>query len=168
MKNVHIVFSYDGSKFVGYQIQNEGRTVQEELIKAVEKINGEKTKIDASGRTDRGVHALEQNACFKTTRTMQESEWLKALNGLLPDDIYIKSVVFEKEDFHPRFDVKQKTYLYKINLGEYNPFERDYVYQLNKNIDLDKFIQASKLFIGKHDFRCFCANEDAVDYSFER
>ena len=69
MKNVHIVFSYDGSKFVGYQIQNEGRTVQEELIKAVEKINGEKTKIDASGRTDRGVHALEQNACFKTTRT---------------------------------------------------------------------------------------------------
>ena len=109
MKNVHIVFSYDGSKFVGYQIQNEGRTVQEELMKAVEKINGEKTKIDASGRTDRGVHALEQNACFKTDRTMQEFEWLKALNGLLPDDIHIKSVVFEKEDFHPRFDVKRKT-----------------------------------------------------------
>ena len=168
MKNVHIVFSYDGSNFVGYQIQNEGRTVQQELLKAIEKINGEKTKIDASGRTDRGVHALEQNACFKTDRTMQEFEWLKALNGLLPDDIHIKSVVFENEDFHPRFDVKRKTYLYKINLGEYNPFERNYVYQLNKNIDLEKFENASKLFIGKHDFRSFCSNEEVEDYSFER
>lgn len=168
MKNVHIIFSYDGSSFLGYQIQNEGRTVQQELIKAIEKINGEKTKIDASGRTDRGVHAIEQHACFLTNRNMHENEIKKALNGLLPDDIFVKDVVFENDDFHPRFSVKNKTYLYKINLGEYNPFERNYVYQLNKNIDLDKMIAASKLFLGKHDFRSFCSNDEVEGYSFER
>lgn len=168
MKKVHIIFSYDGSKFMGYQIQNEERTVQLELVKAIEKINGIKTKIDASGRTDRGVHALEQHACFITDRSLQEFEWKKALNGLLPEDIYIKDVKFENEDFHPRFDVKNKTYLYKINIGEYNPFERDYVYQLNKNLDVDKMIVASKLFIGEHDFRNFCSNEEVDGYSFNR
>lgn len=168
MKNVHIIFSYDGSNFLGYQVQNEERTVQYELIKAVEKINREKTKIDSSGRTDRGVHAYEQHACFKTSRDMNESEWKKALNSLLPEDIHIKKVMFESEDFHPRFNVKRKTYLYKINLGEYNPFERNYTYQLNKDIDLDAFINASKLFIGEHDFRSFCSNEEINDYSFVR
>ena len=99
MKNVHIIFSYDGSNFLGYQIQNEARTVQYELVKAIEKINGEKTKVDASGRTDKGVHAIEQHACFKSNRNMQESEFKKALNGLLPDDIVIKDVLFEDDDF---------------------------------------------------------------------
>jgi tRNA pseudouridine38-40 synthase len=136
MKNVHIVFSYDGSSFLGYQIQNEARTVQYELIKAIEKINGEKTKVDASGRTDRGVHAIEQHAVFKSNRNMLEEDFKKALNGLLPEDIYIKDVIFEDDDFHPRFSVKNKTYLYKINLGEYNAFERNYVYQLNKDVDI--------------------------------
>ena len=168
MKKVHIVFAYDGSQFLGYQIQNTGRTVQQELIKAIEKINGTKTKIDASGRTDRGVHAYEQHACFDTSRDMQEFEWLKALNGLLPKDIYIKKVSFENDDFHPRFSVKDKTYLYKINMNEYNPFERDYVYQLNKKLDLEKMFHASKYFIGVHDFRSFCSNEEVDDYSFER
>lgn len=168
MKKIHIIFSYDGSKFMGYQIQNEERTVQSELIKAIEKINGIKTKIDASGRTDRGVHALEQHACFVTERNLKEFEWKKALNGLLPDDIYIKDVKIDRENFHPRFDVKRKTYLYKINVGEYNPFEINYVYQLNKNLDVDKMIDASKLFIGEHDFRNFCSNEAVDNYSFLR
>ena len=168
MKNVHIIFSYDGSNFLGYQIQNEARTVQYELVKAIEKINGEKTKVDASGRTDKGVHAIEQHACFKSNRNMQENEFKKALNGLLPDDIVIKDVLFEDDDFHPRFSVKNKTYMYKVNLGEYNPFERNYVYQLNKNINLDKMNEASKLFLGTHDFRSFCSNEEAIDYSFVR
>ena len=168
MKNVHLIFSYDGSNFMGYQIQNEERTVQYELMKAIEKINGVKIKLDASGRTDRGVHALEQHACFLTDRALTEFEWKKALNGLLPDDIYIKDVRFESEDFHPRFNVKSKTYLYKINTGEYNPFEKKYVYQLNKKLDIQKIIDASKLFIGKHDFRNFCSNEAIEDYSFER
>ena len=168
MKNVHIVFSYDGSSFLGYQIQNEARTVQYELIKAIEKINGEKTKVDASGRTDRGVHAIEQHAVFKSNRNMLEEDFKKALNGLLPEDIYVKDVFFEDDDFHPRFSVKDKTYLYKINLGEYNAFERNYVYQLNKDIDIDSMIKASKLFLGQHDFRSFCSNEEADGYSFER
>jgi tRNA U38,U39,U40 pseudouridine synthase TruA len=99
---------------LGYQIQNEARTVQYELVKAIEKINGEKTKVDASGRTDKGVHAIEQHACFKSNRNMQESEFKKALNGLLPDDIVVKDVLFENDDFHPRFSVKNKTYMYKV------------------------------------------------------
>lgn len=168
MKYVHLSVSYDGSNFLGYQIQKEGRTVQEELQKVISKINDTLTKVDASGRTDRGVHALDQHVRFETDRDMDESKWYKALNTLLPEDISINSVTFENEDFHPRFSAKRKSYLYKINLGQYDPCSRNYIYQLNKNLDVDKMKEASKLFIGVHDFKSFCSNEEIEGFSFVR
>lgn len=168
MQNIHLIISYDGSKFLGYQIQNEGRTVQKCLQDALEIINKEKIKVDASGRTDRGVHAYEQHCAFKTKLDLDETKWKKAINSLLPDDIYVKEVKKEDELFHPRFSVENKTYLYKINIGDYNPLSRDYIYQLNKTLDIQKMKEASKLFIGEHDFRNFCSNDEIEGFSFVR
>ena len=126
-----ITFAYDGSKYKGYQKQPDEKTVQGELEKALTTINGgEEVCVHASGRTDAGVHALNQKAHFDLDMKHITPEKLRdGLNGLLPKDIYIKNVEVVSDDFHARFNVKAKEYVYKINMGEYNPIEKDYVYQ---------------------------------------
>ena len=152
--------SYDGTNFYGYQKQPNKRTVQEEIEKQLTKINSnKKVNISASGRTDRNVHAINQKIHFdmdaKNINTLRRS-----LNKLIPDDIYIKDIAIVDDDFHARFSVKKKIYEYKINLGEYNPIERNYVYELNKEVDIDSMIKASKYLIGEHNFRAFTKVDD--------
>ena len=96
-----ITFSYDGSKYSGYQKQPKGRTIQGELEKALKKINSNKVvSVSASGRTDAGVHALNQRAHFDLNNEIDESRLKTSLNGLLPNDIYVKSVEKVSDDFH--------------------------------------------------------------------
>ena len=84
---------------------------------------------------------------------------------MLPDDIYVKKVVLVSDDFHARFNVKSKEYIYYINVGEYNPFKRNYQYQYNKDLDVDKMDEALKILIGEHDFKSFTkANSEIDDY----
>lgn len=157
--------SYDGTNFYGYQKQPNKRTIQEEIEKQLTRINSnKKVNISASGRTDRNVHAINQKIHFdmdvKNINTLKRS-----LNKLIPEDIYIKDIVEVSEDFHARFSVKKKIYEYKINLGEYNPIERNYVYQLNKKIDIESMKKASKYFLGEHNFRAFTkVDEEKDDY----
>ena len=157
-----ITFSYDGSKFKGYQKQLKERTVQGEIEKALKKINGNKeVSIIASGRTDAGVHAYNQKAHFDLEMRHITPDKLKlALNSLLPDDIYIKSVEIVSEDFHARFNVKAKEYIYVINMGEYNPIEKDYIYQCNKKLDVVEMERALKYLEGTHDFKSFTKTSD--------
>ena len=130
-----MTFAYDGSKYKGYQVQPKEKTVQGEVEKALKKINGGKrVVIHASGRTDAGVHAYNQKAHFDLDMKNITPEKLKdGLNSLLPKDIYIKHIEIVPDDFHARYNVKAKEYIYIINMGEYNPIEKDYVYQYNKN-----------------------------------
>lgn len=156
-----MTISYDGSKYKGYQKQPKCRTVQCELEKALKTINNDKTvDVSASGRTDAGVHALNQKAHF-TLETKITCDKLKlALNSLLPGDVYVKDVTEVDDDFHARFSVKGKEYIYKINMGEYNPIERDYVYQYNKKLDLVEMERALKYLEGEHDFKSFSKADD--------
>ena len=132
-----ITFSYDGSKFKGYQKQPKGRTVQGEIEKVLKKINSNKDiSISASGRTDAGVHAYNQKAHFDMDKTIDLDKLKNSLNGLLPKDIYVKNVEIVDDNFHARFNVKAKEYIYKINMGEYDPIKKDYVYQYNKKLDV--------------------------------
>ena len=108
MKYVHLSVSYDGSNFLGYQIQKEGRTVQEELQKVISKINDTLTKVDVSGRTDRGVHANGQCVSFKLDVDIDETGLKRALNSLIKPYIYVRDVKVVDEDFHARFSVKKK------------------------------------------------------------
>ena len=159
-----ITFSYDGSKYSGYQKQPNKRTVQGELEKVLQKINSNVVvNVSASGRTDAGVHAINQKAHFDLIKDLDESRLHLSLNGLLPRDIYIKRVEKVAYDFHARFNVCSKEYIYVINMGEYNPIECDYVYQYCKKLDLNKIKDALKYLEGTHNFKSFTKSDDIKD-----
>lgn len=160
-----ITFSYDGTNFNGYQKQVNKRTVQEEIEKVLTQINDSKVLISASGRTDSKVHAINQKAHFDFNKKIELEKLKKAINSLLPDDIYIKKIQTVKNDFHARFDVVSKEYEYKINLGEYNPLERNYVYQYNSNLNIELMKEAIKYFEGTHNFKTFTkTTKEEKDY----
>ncbi len=156
MKRYCIEFSYDGSDFCGYQVQPGLRTVQEELEKALKKINNNQSVIShASGRTDKGVHAYKQVAHFDLDVKISEAKLVRALNSNLPSDIHVYLAKEMAEDFHARYMVTSKAYVYKINLGAFNPMERKYVYQCGHPLDIKSMKKAIKYLIGTHDFRSF-------------
>lgn len=150
-----ITFSYDGSKYFGYQKQKGVNSVQEDLEKVLSLINNKPVNVCASGRTDAGVHANGQCAHFDIAINITPDKLKNALNGLLNGNIYVKSVVEVPDTFHARFDVKQKEYIYKINTGEYSPIYKDYIYQYCKPLDVDSMKTAIKLFEGEHNFKSF-------------
>ena len=160
-----ITFSYDGSKYKGYQKQPKEKTIQGELEKALKTINGhKKVCVYASGRTDAGVHAYNQKAHFDLDIKHITPEKLKeGLNSLLPDDIYIKNAEIVNDDFHARFNVKAKEYIYMINMGEYSPIEKDYIYQYNKKLDVVEMERALKYLEGTHNFKSFTKSDDEKD-----
>lgn len=159
-----IKFSYDGSKYNGYQKQPRTKTIQGELEKALKQINSNAVvSLVASGRTDAGVHAYNQCAHFDMQTEITCTKLKQALNSLTPDDIYVKNVYEVEDDFHARFNVKAKEYIYKINMGSYNPIEKDYVFQYNKKLDIPEMERALKYIEGTHDFKAFVKVDDEKD-----
>ena len=151
-----IKFSYDGSNFSGFQSQKGLRTVQEEMEKALFKINNNKTtSLIATGRTDKGVHAIAQYGHADIDIKIDEKKLKRALNSNLPEDIHVTETKIVNNNFHARYNVKRKEYKYILNMGEYNPIERNYVYQYNYKLNVEKIRKAIKIFEGEHDFRAF-------------
>ncbi len=151
-----IKFSYDGSNYGGFQTQPNISTIQEELENALTKVNnGSKTSITATGRTDKGVHALCQYGHADLNIEITEYKLKRALNSNLPEDIHVISTKIVPDDFHARYYVKKKEYKYYMNLGEYNPLERNYVFQYNYKINVEAMSKAIKYFEGEHDFKAF-------------
>lgn len=161
-----MTFSYDGTAYRGYQKQPNERTIQEEIEKVLTRINSEESvSISATGRTDAGVHALNQKAHFDLTQEFEEEKLRNSMNKMLPDDIYVKKIEKVADDFHARFDVKAKEYIYRINIGEYNPLQRNYVYQYNKRLDVSEMERALKYLEGEHNFKSFTKNDsEKEDY----
>ncbi len=161
-----MTFSYDGSNFKGYQKQPKQRTIQGEIEKALKQINdNNKVDIHASGRTDAGVHAINQYAHFDLDMDITPQKLCQGLNSLLPDDIYIKKIEPTSADFHARYSATGKEYIYKINLGEYDPLERNYVYQYNRKLDVVEIERALKYLEGTHNFKSFTKkDEEQEDY----
>lgn len=150
-----MTFSYDGKNYNGYQKQTNKNTIQDNLEDNLSRIFNQKISISSSGRTDAKVHAVNAKAHFDIDKKIDVSKLRKSLNKLINDDIYIKDIVEVSSDFHARFDVIKKEYVYKINIGEYNPLDRNYIYQYNKKLDIKKIKKASKYLIGTHDFKSF-------------
>ena len=155
-----ITFSYDGTSYHGYERQVGYKTIEEELNKALTYINNKKTKIVSSGRTDKGVHAINQTGHADIDVKITEYKLKRAMNSLLPNDIHVISTKVVDDNFHARFNAKEKEYQYKLNMGEYNPCERNYIYQFNKELDIKKMQEAIKDFIGIHDFKSFTPNKE--------
>ena len=160
-----ITFSYDGTRYKGFQKQTKGkaRTIQTEIENVLFKINSNReVSISATGRTDAGVHAINQKAHFDLDKKIDINKIKDSMNQMLPDDIYVKKVEVVDDDFHARYNVKAKEYIYKVNIGEYNPIEKDYVYQYNKELDIKKMKEATTYLIGEHDFSSF--TKDSKEY----
>ena len=154
-----IKFSYDGSAYYGFQTQKEKKTIQEKLEEALTKVNNnKKTAIIATGRTDKGVHAVAQYGHADIDVKITEVKLKRALNSNLPNDIHIIETKVVDDNFHARYQVKQKTYKYIINTGEYNPLERNYVFQYNYSLNVEEMKKAIEYFKGQHDFRAFATD----------
>ncbi len=163
MKKIFVInFSYDGSNYYGFQKQVKKNTIQKKIEEALLRITEQEIKITASGRTDTGVHAINQYAHFELDINIKPERLKKALNDILPKDIYIKKIE-TKKNFHARFDVKKKEYQYVINTGKYNVFENKYVYQLNRKLDIEKMRNASEFLVGEHNFKAFCKSNNKDD-----
>jgi tRNA pseudouridine38-40 synthase len=163
MKNVKLIIEYDGTGFQGWQTQKNGRTVQEEIEKALKKVLKTEVKINGSGRTDAGVHALGQTANFKSLFTMPVEKIPYALNSILPPDISIKSALEVPEHFHARYSAIGKKYIYKIYNGPFrSSLLRNYTYFVPYILDIEKMKSAAEYFEGKHDFKGFMASGSGV------
>lgn len=163
-----IRFSYDGTGFSGYQKQPGERTVEGMLENALYNINNHtETRIFSSGRTDRGVHALGQAAHFDIDVNITLYKLKCALNSLLPEDIHVLSTEIVDKNFHARYNAISKTYIYKINVGEYSPIDRNHVYQYCKDLNFDNMCLAINDFLGEHDFKPF-VSEEAIKSSYVR
>ena len=159
-----IKFSYDGTNYRGFQAQKGLDTIEKRINEALTKINNDKkTSITATGRTDKGVHALSQYGHCDIDVNITEKKLKKAMNSNLPEDIHVIETTIVDDNFHARYNVKEKTYKYILNQGEYNPLERNYVFQYNYDLDVNSMKKAIKYFLGKHDFRAFVTDNKEKD-----
>ena len=156
MPNFKITIEYDGSAYHGWQRQAEDRTIQGEIEKALMTMTGDHITVIGSGRTDAGVHALNQTANFRCATSLTPEVFLKGLNSLLPEDIVITSCKVFPEKFHARYDVKSKVYHYRI-LNRLLPVAifRQYAWHIRKKLDLSAMQEALRYIIGSHDFKAF-------------
>jgi tRNA pseudouridine38-40 synthase len=159
---IKAVIAYDGSEFYGMQIQNNKKTVQGEILKALKKLNID-TKIFHSGRTDKGVHALNQVISFETPNFWNLNKLKKSLNNILYPYIYFKKIETAPLDFHPRFSAKQRSYRYLIT-KKFTPFNAKYTLFYNKPVNLNKINKALKLLTGRHDFEYFAKTGSNVNH----
>lgn len=151
-----ISISYDGSKYYGLQKLKGEKTVQGELEEVLTRMNEAPVYVKASGRTDRGVHALDQKCHFEISKKTNPYKLRYYINRSTAPSLYVKTCeVVDDEMFHARFSVKKKTYIYKINTGEYDAIQNDYVYNYNKELDIDKMKKSSKLLEGPHNYKAF-------------
>ena len=118
------------------------------------------TQVFSSGRTDKGVHAKVQKAHFNINVDITEYKLKRALNSNLPEDIHVDDIKIVDDNFHARYMVKEKTYEYILNMGEYNPIERNYVFQYGKKLNIVDMEKAIKYFVGKHSFKSFTPAKD--------
>ncbi len=159
MRNIKLVIEYDGTKFGGWQKQNDKLNIQGEIEKAIETVTGEKCDLIASGRTDAKVNALGQVANFKTNSNFDIDKLPYAINSQLKKSIVIKSAEEVDERFHSRYSVHSKTYRYTINNSKYGTaIYREMEYHFPLELDEKKMEKAIKYFVGEHDFKSFKAS----------
>jgi len=156
MRNIKLVIEYDGTNYHGWQTQPQSPTIQEVIEEKIEIMTRQRVHLAGSGRTDAGVHALGQVACFQTSSSIPvEGLWL-GLNSLLPVDITIQSAEEVDPSFHPQFAAKRKTYRYLIfNRQAPSAIYRRYSWHLPNPLDMEGMQRASQILLGRHDFSSF-------------
>ncbi|TGE39414.1 tRNA pseudouridine(38-40) synthase TruA [Desulfosporosinus fructosivorans] len=152
-----MIIAYDGSKYKGWQKQKENDlTIQGKIEAVLSKMAGEAIQLVGCGRTDSGVHAENYIANFHTKCSFSTDAMLDYLYEYLPEDIVVKSIEDVAERFHARYNVKSKTYVYRLNTNKFRDvFNRKYSYHLADKLNLTEMRKASEVLIGSHDFQSF-------------
>ena len=155
-----ISISYDGSKYHGMQKLKNKPTIQGELEEILTKMNEKKVFVKSAGRTDRGVHALDQKCHFDLDKDTNPYKLSYYINNATSKYIHVNKCeeVLDK-DFHARFSVKKKEYIYKVNVGKYNPILTDYVYNYCKDINMDTLKKAARIIKGEHSYKAFVSSK---------
>lgn len=166
MKRILLTLSYKGTNYCGFQIQNNGISIQQVLENALEKLFLKPIKVYASGRTDAGVHALKQKVHFDCEISFSIERLSMAINNFLPNDIRVLDAIEVPQDFHARFSAKRKTYMYVFTKGQIvSPILYDLVSKLDFNVNIQTMQKESLKLLGEHDFTAFCAsNSGAKDF----
>ena len=163
MRNLKLVLEYDGTDFVGWQSQINGRSVQDEITSVLSGVLQEQVTLIGAGRTDSGVHARGQVANFHSNSTLDVASISNALNGLLAEDIRVRSVEEVAEKFHSRFDARERAYRYHISTRP-TAIDRHYSWFVKYDLDLQPMNEAASRILGEHDFESFCKYEAEVDH----
>ena len=164
MKRVRLVVAYDGTNYHGWQVQNNGITIESELNRCLTELLGEPVEVTGASRTDSGVHALGNIAVFDTNHQMPAEKISYALNQRLPEDIRIQKSEEVPSGWHPRYVKSQKTYEYRICRGEFPlPTKRLYSHFVYAELDVDKMRAAAAYLEGEHNFKSFCQTGAQVE-----
>jgi tRNA pseudouridine38-40 synthase len=156
MRTLKITLAYDGTRFVGWQRQAEGESIQQLLEDALARFEGAPVTVHGAGRTDAGVHALGQVASVRLTAAHETATFERALNAHLPPDVRVLAVAEAAPDFHARFSARRKTYRYRIrNARVADPFTRLYEWHVPEALNLDAMRESAAALLGTHDFAVF-------------
>lgn len=157
MKRVKLTVAYDGTNYHGWQVQDNGITIESELNRCLSELLGERIRVIGASRTDAGVHALCNVAVFDTESRMPAEKVSYALNQRLPEDIRVRKSEEVEADWHPRRCESRKTYEYRIYRGEFPmPVKRLYSYFTYHDLDVESMRRGAAFLEGEHDFRSFC------------
>ncbi len=163
-KRIRLTVAYDGTNYCGWQVQNNGITIESELNRCLTDLFGEEIKVIGASRTDSGVHALGNIAVFDTKARMPAEKVSYALNQRLPEDIRIQASEEVAPDWHPRHCDSCKTYEYRIYRGQFPmPVKRLYSYFTYHELDVEKMRRAADYLVGEHDFKSFCQTGAQVE-----
>jgi tRNA pseudouridine38-40 synthase len=154
---IRLTLQYDGSGFAGWQVQPGERTVQAELEAALARLTNAPTRVLAAGRTDRGVHATGQVVGAVVAQKWEADALRRALNAVLPSDIWIAEAAVAATDFHARYDAVARGYTYRLGTAPVSrsPFLRRWCWPLALPLELDRLNAAAAAFVGDHSFRAF-------------
>jgi len=157
---VALSLEYDGSRFLGWQTQPGGGTVQDALQEALSAVAGERIAVTCAGRTDRGVHALMQIAHFDTQAERPESAWVRGTNALLPESVAVQWAGAVPEEFHARYAAHARTYRYVLLNRPVRPaLAACYAGWCHAPLDIGAMRAAAAHLTGEHDFTSFRSAE---------
>jgi tRNA pseudouridine38-40 synthase len=164
-----LVVEYDGANYCGFQFQENGPTVQEEIEKALAKLTQENVRVITASRTDTGVHARGQVVGFRTNTDLGVGTYIKGLNYYLPPDIAVKESYQVNKDFNIQRDAVSREYRYVIyNRAERSPLKRGYTYQVSGKLDVEAMDRAGQKLLGRHDLASFvtCFSKSTIKSTF--
>ncbi len=155
--------AYKGTNYHGWQVQSNAQGVQQVIEEKMRQLLNENIEITGSGRTDKGVHALQQYFHADVSHTLDTEDFRYHLNAVLPFDIVVRSVSKVKDDAHARFDAISRAYRY-VMIREKDPFRIDEAYVYHRHPDIDLLNRSAARLIGKHDFQSFSKVKTEVNH----